>query len=85
MLPLVEVSIGDIVFKAEEAGRVCSCVREGGGRLLVLVELLTMVVALSEHATFYKPTEIVSVWRIECVEQSLAWRPSADGLLTMLR
>lgn len=84
MVRLLKVSVGDIVFRADEAGRICSCVRQEG-RLLALVKLLTFVSQLSEHAGSYRPSDLVQVWRIESLEQSLAWYSSADGLLTVVR
>ena len=79
-----EVSVGDIIFRADEAGKVCSCIREDG-RLFALVKTLILVRPLSDHAASYRPCERVDVWRAEVVEQSLAWYPCADGLLTVLR
>ena len=78
----LKVSVGDIVF--QEAGRVCSCVRQEG-RLLALVKLLTFVSHLSQHSGSYRPSDVVQVWRIESLEQSVACYPYADGLLTVIR
>ena len=83
-IPLLKVSVGDIVFRADEAGKVCGCVRQDG-QLFALVKPLTLVSQLSEHAGSYRPTEETKVWRIEALEQSLAWHLSADALLVVVR
>ena len=84
MFPLQQVSVSDVVFKGDEAGKVSSCMRQAG-RLFVLVHLMHVVTQLSEHAASYHVTDTLEVWRMELVEQSLAWRLSADGLLTVIR
>ena len=80
----VQVSISDVVFSGDEAGKVCNCLREAG-RLFVLVKVLAVVSRLSQHAASYNLTDTLAVWRMELVEQGLAWRSGADGLITVIR
>ena len=84
MLPQFKVSVSDVVFNGDEAGRVCNCLRDAD-QLFVLVKMLAVVSWLSQHAASCFLTDTLEVWRIEAISQSLAWRLEADGLFTVIR
>ena len=78
------MSCGDVIFKGDEAGIVTACARDAG-RLFAVVDMLILQAHVTSHASRFVCSEDVQVWRIESIEQCVAWKFSADNSVTVIR
>ena len=82
----VEMSVNDIVFLNDAAGKVLACIQEGD-EFSVIVELLSLHVVLTPHAFIgtWNPRRVV--WDAKLVQVALAWRQSEQypGCLEIVR
>ena len=74
------VSTQDVVMRGLQAATVVACAVDEG-ELFFFVTPMTQVEEVTTFARKYRPTARLAVWQAAQVQQCLAWRVFADGLV----
>jgi len=80
----MEVSVGDIVFRGEQAGEVEACIWHEN-TLYALVNVLACHSEVTRHSRKWVPSGQRNGWPANDLEQCAAWYACEDGTLTTLR
>ena len=79
----LNVSVGDICFRGEACARCVACASEAGA-VLIIVELLELVAALSPHSIRVRDSGAIAVWNIADIQGAHAWYKDGENLVVLL-
>lgn len=80
----MQVGVGDVVFRGDDAGEVVVCLSQGG-LLMVLVQTLRFDAVVSRHSNRWLQGGHQAVWLAAHIEQSVAWYDRLDGSRVVIR
>ena len=79
-----ELAVDEVVVRGDEAAVIMSCAEDVGG-LFLFVSPMTLERQLTTHASRYRRTAALRVWRAADVQHCLAWQLCPDGAVFVLR
>ena len=81
---VMQVSVGDVVFRGEAAGIVLACVADGE-TLVAIVDVLSCVGKLSPHSASWALAAAREVWLAAHLESAMGWYEEPGGATIVLR